>query len=41
MALLIPGLREHFYWELEASLPLYVRQIKWFNNFLVLNVAYN
>lgn len=41
MALLIPGLCGHFYWGLETSLPLYFRQIKWFDCFLILNVAYN
>lgn len=41
MALLISGLCEHLYWELEAALPLNFRQIKWFSNFLILNVACN
>lgn len=41
MALLISGLREHLHCELEAALPLYFRQIKWFGNFLILNVACN
>lgn len=41
MALLIPEICEHHYWKFEASLPLSFKQIKWFDNFLILNVAYN